>query len=98
MHVMRVIEAENAVVFAVASDDRDFRALQLVDRDGDTIYANTRIEVGDLVLVEEVPGFLLGPNTPDSEVSESISHIIVGLIPPSNWHEIPEYSKLVKGL
>lgn len=97
MRVMTVVEAENNVVFTVTSEGTELRAIQLVDRWGDKIYANTNIQVGDLVLVAEVPGTLLGPNMPESEPGESISHIIVGLIPPSKWHEIPEYSKLVKG-
>ena len=96
MRIMTVVESENKVLFTVSSEGKELRALQLVDRWGDKIYANTSIDVGDLVLVEEVPGFLLGPNMSDSEVSESISHIIIGLIPPSKWHEIQEYSSLVK--
>ena len=97
MRIMTVVEAENKVLFTVSSEGKEVRALQLVDRMGGEMYANTSIEVGDLVLVTEVPGFLLGPNMPDSETSESISHIIVGLLPPSKWHESPEYFKLVKG-
>lgn len=98
MRVMTVVEAENKVVFTVSSEGKELRALQLVDRTGGKLYANTEIEVGDIVLVVEVPAILLAPNMSASETGESISHIIVGIIPPSKVHEISDYSNLVKGL
>ena len=99
MHVMTVNEAHNNVLFTVSHEGSEYRAVQLLDRIGNDIYANTRIEVDDLVLVVEVPGLLLGPNmSKQDDASESVSHVIVGLIPPSDWHEIPLYSSLVKKL
>ncbi len=59
MRVMTVMKAENKVLFTVSSEGKEVRALQLVDRIDDNIYANAAINVGDLVLVVEVPGVLL---------------------------------------
>ena len=96
MHPMKVVEAHNRVLFTVVHEDREYRAVQLVDRWGGTVYANTEIQVEDLVLVVEVPGLLYGPHMSDSDAGEAVSHIIIGLIPPSGWREIREYSGLVK--
>ena len=95
MNVMRVTERHNNALFTVALDDRQFRAVQLVGRYvGGNIYANTVVEVGDNVLVVEVPGFLLSPSMDDP--ADSVSHLIVGLVPPGPWHDIPNYGGLVK--
>ena len=96
MHPMKVVEAHNRLLFTVAHEGREYRAVQLVDRQGGMVYAHTEIQVDDLVLVVEVPGLLYGPNMSDSDASDAVSHIIVGLMPPSGWHEIREYSGLVK--
>ena len=104
MFVMQVIEAFNKVKFTVAYpgalDGTSFLAIQLVDRleyrQSKDIYANTIVQVGDLVLVAEVNQFLYGPNDLERDATEAVSHIIVGLIPPSNIHEIKDYSNLVK--
>ncbi len=55
MRVMKVNQAHNNVLFTVSDRGHDYRAVQLVDRIGAEIYANTTIKVGDLVLVVEVP-------------------------------------------
>ena len=97
MLVMKVKEAHTNALFTVAHDGRDYRAVQLVDRMGNTIYANTAIEVDDDVLVVEVPGLLYPPSaSTKDDASEAVSHIIVGLIPASIWQEIPNYSDLVR--
>ena len=97
MRVMEVTERHNNVLFTVSHQGSDLRAVQLLDRIGETLHAQTVIEVGDLVLVTEVPGLLFRPNTSELDATESVSHIIVGLVPPSHWHEIPNFSTLVKG-
>ncbi|MYB10883.1 MAG: hypothetical protein F4Y28_13020 [Acidimicrobiia bacterium] len=93
---MKVVEAHNRALFTVTHEGREYRAVQLVDRWGGKVYANTEIQVEDLVLVDEVSGLLHGPQMSDSDASDAVSHLIVGLIPPSEWHEIREYSGLVK--
>ena len=98
MRIMTVTEQHNNVLFTVSYRGSELRAVQLLDRIGENVYANTVIKVGDLVLVDEVPGLLYGPNMSESDAGEAISHIIVGLIPPSNWREITNFSGLVKGL
>ena len=72
--------------------------MQLLDRwSGRTIYANTAIEVLDLLLVAEVTGLLFAPElSPEDDAGDAVSHVILELIPPSSWHEIEEYSNLVK--
>ncbi len=101
--VMQVVEAFNNVKFTVAQPDKldatSYLALQMVDRMEDPtsmVYANTRIQVGDLVLVTEVNQFLFGPSDGEKSGTEAISHIILGLIPPSQIHEIENYSDLVR--
>lgn len=96
MHVMTVKEAHNNVLFTVTHEEHDYRAVQLVDRISDQVYANTVVEVGDRVLVVEIPGLLYGPRMSKADSSEAVSHIIVGLIPSSHWHEIRGYSELVR--
>ena len=95
MNVMRVTERHNNVLFTVALGDRQFRAVQLVDRYEDgKIYANTVVAVGDNVLVVEVPGFLLSPSMDDP--TDSVSHLIVGLVPLGSWQGSPNYGGLVE--
>ena len=97
MRVMVVKEQHNNVLYTVVSEDSEFRALQLVERSGGEIFAGTEIRVDDLVLVAEVPGFLIGPNFLDWDPTDSVSHIIVGLLPPSGWQPVKNYSDLVSG-
>ena len=94
--IMKVIEAHNNVLFTVVHNDSECRAIQFIDRLQSGVYASTRIEIDDLVLVEEVPGFLYGPNDTERDGRESISHIILGLVPPSHWHEMQNYSDIVR--
>ena len=99
VRVMKVAAAHNNVLFTVSCEGRDYRAVQLVDRIGNQVYANTVLKTDDLVLVVEVPGLLYGPGmSKRDDASEAVSHIIVGLVPQSNWHEVQEYSDLVKRL
>lgn len=95
---MTVAEAHNNVLFTVRDGETEIRALQLVERIAETIYAHTVIVPGDLVLVAEVPGFMLSPSMTESDAIDSVSHVIIGLVPPGEWHEVPGYSSLVKGL
>ena len=96
MFVARVTERFNNVVFTVEYDSVEYRALQLVDRMSDgQVYANTEIFVGDSVLVVNVPQFISSPGKAEPG-EDSVSHIIVGLIPPSNVQVIPNYSDLVQ--
>ena len=104
MQVMKVVEVFNKVEFEVAhpdvSDGTSFLAVQLVDRmmypGRAEVFANTTVEVGDLVLVAEVEHFLYEPNDSERNATEAVNHIIVGLIPPSNVQEIKNYSNLVR--
>ena len=96
MRAMTINERHNNVLFTVSSNEDEFRAVQLIDRIGENVCANTVLRVGDLVLVAEIPGLLLGPNMSDADVSDAVGHVIVGLIPPSNWREMPNYSGLVR--
>ena len=96
MRVMTVTEAHNNVLFTVSHEGEELRALQIVERNGGIVYASSVVEVGDLVLVAEVPGLLLGPNMDQDDFVDSVSHVIVGLLPPSQWHDVPQYSGLVK--
>ena len=100
MRVMKVMERHNNILFTLSDQGGEVRAVQLVHRlanEQEKLYASTRIEVDDLVLVTDIPALLLGPNMPESEISESIGHIIIGLVPPSKALEIPNYADLVKG-
>ncbi len=90
MNVLQVAQVHTPTLFTLTNG---LRAIQLVDRNGDTIYANTRIEPGDHVLVAEVPGQLRSPSMEDP--TDSVSHIIVGLLPPSKWDRMPSYQSLV---
>ena len=58
MRVMTITERHNNVLFTVSSNEDEFRAVQLIDRIGGHVYANTVLRVGDLVLVAEIPGLL----------------------------------------
>jgi len=91
MNVMKVTEVHTPVLFTL---DNDLRAIQLVDRNGGRLFANTKIEPGDHVLVTEVPGQLRSPSMDDP--TDSVSHIIIGLIPPSEWDWMPSYDRLVR--
>lgn len=97
MRVMVVKEQHNNVLYTVVSGGSEFHAVQLVDRSGGEIFASTEIRVDDLVLVAEVPGFLIGPNFLDWDPTDSVSHIIVGLVPPSGWLPVTNYWDLVSG-
>ena len=95
--VMTVTEAHTNVLFTVAHNDSEFRAIQFIDQqESGVVYASTHIKIGDLVLVEEIPGFLYPPSDTDRDGGESISHIILGLIPPSHWHEMQNHSDIVR--
>ena len=89
MSVMEVKEAYNNVRFLVANDDEEYLALQLVERvpGDDNLYANQVIHLGDLVLVCEIPHFLSGP-VGTTHPEDRISHIILGVIPPSDVADI----------
>ena len=97
MDVMKVKEVHNNVLFTVSGKGSECRAVQLLDRVGKELYANTTLEKDDLVLVAEIPGFLYGPNMSKPEdAGEAVSHIIIGLVPPSQWHGVKDYFELVK--
>ncbi|MCY3881741.1 MAG: hypothetical protein OXG61_06450 [Chloroflexi bacterium] len=96
MRIMNVTEAHNSVLFTVSHEGQELRALQLVERNGQTLYASSVVEVGDLVLVAEIPGFLRGPEMDEDDSLDSVSHIIVGLVPPSQWQDVPNYFDLVR--
>ena len=87
MFAAEVIGGYNNVVFTVSYNSEEYRALQLVDRQDGKTYANTEIHIGDTVLVVEVPQFISPPKEAGPS-GESISHVITGLLPPSNIHRI----------
>ncbi len=86
MLVMTVTEAHTNVLYTVSDEKDEYRAMQFVSRNGDTIYANADIRVGDQVLVVELPALLYSPSMEDP--GEAVSHIILGHIPPSTLHHI----------
>jgi len=96
MKIGTVVEAHNSVLFDVLCNDETVRAVQLLDRLNGEMYANAKILVDDLVLVVEVPGLLFSPSMSESSASDSVSHITLGLVPPSLWHEIADYDGLVR--
>ena len=89
MRVMTVTAAHNKVLFIVESGGSEYQALQLASRieESGRIYANEYIEVGDDVLVCEVPQFV-SSRFSDTPPEDSISHIIVGIVPPCNVDDI----------
>ncbi len=95
MRVMTITERSTNVLFTVSYGENEFRAVQLLDRIGKDVYAQTTLEVGDLVLVEEVPQFLRSPSMSKGS-PDSVSHVIIGLVPPSECDEIQNYNELVK--
>ena len=80
--VMKVKEAHNNIRFLVTTGSNEYLALQLIRRVMGGLRANEDIKVGDLVLVCEVPHFLSSPLT-GTPPEDSISHIILGIVPPS---------------
>ena len=91
MHAMKVIEKSNNVLFTVSDGETEVRAIQMVDRleDGGNVFATTRIEMDDIVLVCEIEQMLYAPSQSiGTDDSDAISHIIVGLIPPSHVHSL----------
>lgn len=89
LRVMTVTAAHNKVVFTVESGDTEYRALQLASRieEGGRIYAAEYIAVGDTVLVCEIPQFI-SSKFDAMEPEDSISHVILGIVPPSNVDDI----------
>ena len=87
--VAKAIEEYNKAVFTVSCNSGEYRALQLGDRLDAQICANTEIHIGDSVLVIELPQFISPPSEAGPS-GESISHIIIGLIPPSNIQRISD--------
>ncbi len=89
MEVMRIKDMQTNVLCTVVAleveqeQEIEYRAIQLCGRleVGSPIYAATVLTEGDLVLVCEVPHFLHSPSGENAE--DSVSHIIVGLVPPS---------------
>lgn len=96
MRVMTITERHNNVLFTVSSEGDEYRAIQCVTRDGTNLYANSTLQVDDKVLVAEIPDLLSSPSMLEEDVSDSVSLVIVGLIPPSQMREIQNYDDLVR--
>ena len=96
IRLMVVNEVHTSALFTVSDQAGEARAIQTVDRleAQGQIYAATRVEVGDLVLVAEVPALLTTRTIED--MTDSVSHIIIGIVPPSMVKFVPNYDKLVK--
>ena len=95
--VMVVKEAHSKVLFTLsdpADESRQVRAIQLADRNGGKLYTKTDIEIDDKGLVTEVSGLLFDSTM--EGVEEMVSHVIIGLLPPSGWHPIQNYEELVE--
>lgn len=88
MKVMDVVEKQGNVLFTVSYEDQEFRALQLVDRQNDRLHSVSNIEVGDQVLVVEIDAQLYAPRMSPDDAADSVSHIIIGMIPPSTVRNI----------
>ena len=84
---MKVVGKSTNALFTVSDDETEVRAIQMMDRlkDGGKVFATTRIEMGDIVLVCEIEQMLYAPSqSMGTDDSDAVSHVIVGLVPPSH--------------
>ncbi|MCY3941433.1 MAG: hypothetical protein OXG29_10200 [Gammaproteobacteria bacterium] len=87
----RIVEMHNNVLatISVDGDSVSYRALQCLGRSGvdsEDVYAAEPLRKGDQVLLCEVPYWI---SRPDMHAEDFVSHIILGLLPPSEVKSIP---------
>ena len=100
LEVMRVEAIENNSVYIVGSNQ--LRALIVAQRwGGGEITTSTKLQIGDLVLVAAVSGFFSDPALSVRSLTdlgdEGISHVILGLLPPTDWVEREDIKRLASG-
>lgn len=84
-----ITQQHSNLLFAVSAGREEFKAIQLSNRVNGTIYAATKLNIGDTVLVEEVSNL--------SGKIESVSHVILGLITCYDALDYIDYSTLAFG-